>query len=96
MRRDATPDQIKKQYYLRAREHHPDKNQDDPLAKERFQKLGEAYQVRAAPCLTRSILTRDSDTRTRYYHSWAQAGFDANHSIMPSSAKPASLLAVQA
>ena len=47
MPRDATPDQIKKQYYLRAREHHPDKNQDDPLAKERFQKLGEAYQVRA-------------------------------------------------
>ena len=47
--RDATPDQIKKQYYLRAREHHPDKNQDDPLAKERFQKLGEAYQVRSPP-----------------------------------------------
>ena len=46
--RDASPEQVKKQYYLRAREHHPDKNQDDPLAKERFQKLGEAYQVRPA------------------------------------------------
>ena len=57
--RDATPEQIKKQYYLRAREHHPDKNQDDPLAKERFQKLGEAYQAR---CPTSLVAAPDGHT----------------------------------
>ncbi|GIM01777.1 hypothetical protein Vretimale_6563 [Volvox reticuliferus] len=43
--RDATSEQIKKQYYMLARKYHPDKNPGDAGAHERFQKLGEAYQV---------------------------------------------------
>lgn len=43
--RDASSDTIKRRYYILARKMHPDKNPDDPQAKERFQRLAEAYQV---------------------------------------------------
>ena len=42
---DASAPTIKKQYYKLAKESHPDKNPHDDAAKERFQKLGEAYQI---------------------------------------------------
>lgn len=33
-------------YYLKAKQSHPDRNRDDPDANTKFQKIGEAYQVR--------------------------------------------------
>jgi len=43
--KDATNAQIKKAYYQKARDFHPDKNADNPLAEQMFKKVSEAYTV---------------------------------------------------
>jgi molecular chaperone DnaJ len=43
--RDASDRDIKKAFRLRARELHPDVNQDDPQAEEKFKELAEAQEV---------------------------------------------------
>ncbi|KHJ87094.1 DnaJ domain protein [Oesophagostomum dentatum] len=43
--KNANANQIKKAYRKLAKELHPDKHQDDPLAHEKFQDLGAAYEV---------------------------------------------------
>ncbi len=43
--KSATPDEINKAYRSQARKLHPDLNPDDPKAKEKFQRLQEAFEV---------------------------------------------------
>ena len=43
--KEATSSEIKKAYRKLAREHHPDRNKDDPNAAEKFKEASEAYAV---------------------------------------------------
>lgn len=43
--RSATDEDIRKSYRARAKELHPDRNQDDPEAADKFKELNEAYEI---------------------------------------------------
>jgi molecular chaperone DnaJ len=45
VRRDATPEEIKKAYKEAALRYHPDRNPDDPEAEEKFKEVTQAWQV---------------------------------------------------
>jgi molecular chaperone DnaJ len=47
--RDATPEDLKKQYRKLALQFHPDRNPGDKKAEERFKELSEAYEVLSDP-----------------------------------------------
>ncbi|KAJ9498341.1 hypothetical protein H2202_006028 [Exophiala xenobiotica] len=46
---NATPSELKKQFYVLSKETHPDRNRNDPKAGERFAEISESYAVLANP-----------------------------------------------
>lgn len=81
--RSATDQELKSAYRRLARSHHPDTNQNDPAAEERFKELSEAYGVLA-----------DAEQRQRYDRfghagvssgagqSWGAPGFGGIEDIL--------------
>jgi len=59
---DATSGQVKKAYYKMAKQHHPDKNDGDESAKQRFQEISDAY-----------VILMDEESRTNYDKNGRQA-----------------------
>lgn len=47
VKKDATKEEIRRAFRKLAAKHHPDRNQDDPGAEERFKEINEAYTVLA-------------------------------------------------
>ncbi|MDQ4145549.1 MAG: DnaJ domain-containing protein, partial [Actinomycetota bacterium] len=47
--RGASQEEIKRAYRALAREHHPDRNREDPRAEERFKEITRAYEVLSDP-----------------------------------------------
>ena len=58
--RTASEDEIKKSYRRLARQYHPDANQEDPAAEERFKEIAEAYGVLSDPARRRDYDTYGS------------------------------------
>lgn len=65
---DADAGTLKKAYRRQAQKYHPDRNQDNPDATERFKEINEAYEVLSSP------------QKREVYDQYGHAGLNANSS----------------
>lgn len=68
VKKDATPDQIKKSYRKLAMQYHPDKNQGDKATEEKFKEISEAYAVLS------------DDAKRKEYDTYGSEGFSQKFS----------------
>ena len=72
----ASAAELKRAYHKRALKVHPDKNQNDPSANERFQELADAYATLGDSSKRASY---DRQIRTPPAHQWAAPAWGAAH-----------------
>ncbi len=77
IRQDATEDEIRAGFKRRSRKYHPDRNKEDPLAKQKFEKIANAYELLKDPERRRMYdLTGDEDpTAQAQQHHGFGGGF---------------------
>ncbi len=66
VKKDASPEEIKKAYRKNAMKYHPDRNPGDKNAEEKFKEVGEAYEVLS------------DETKRQRYDQFGFAGVDPN------------------
>lgn len=74
--KDATDEQIKEGFKRRSKKYHPDRNKTDPKAKEKFEKIVNAYELLKDPERRRMYdLTGDEDPSAQQQQHGFNGGF---------------------
>ena len=73
VQRGASEGDIKRAFRRLARELHPDANQDDPEAEDKFKELAEAYEVLSDAERRSTTSRRSADPRGRSGRRWRGA-----------------------
>ena len=79
VKKDATPAEIKKSYRKLALKYHPDRNEGDKAAEDKFKKISEAYAVLSDPEKKKQYdMYGSTDFHQRYSQEDIFRGFDLN------------------